>query len=319
MTIFTDVLDGNLKVSSGNLFEETATDIETTSDNKLTHVRTKDLSGHVELTSLEVFTSNKLFDDKRERRVVNAALDEIPILEKDKQVGVQAITENILLSDLGTKGLTDGTEPFTLMDVFNRTSGTLLDQNRTEKLIIDTPLHSALIDEEFELFQKQNDEKTVEDFQTIFSGDGAILNDNSEVNVNKTITFLKQKTYEINNKTLLNDHVQDKSLESMDYHNPEEAEISTFIKVDHDFIKNISDSIIVSTEEDNESLEDVSFIFTNYDNVAKNLTFENSSQDNKKSNLQNIFKKINTEETTAGSLSDTLTANVEGKKVLEHS
>lgn len=92
-------------------------------------MRTKNLSGNVQLSTLEVYgteTTPKLpFNPNKQNGT---------IIENQQEVS--------LLSEVGTKAPTDGLEPFELMDVFNDTSGTLPNQTTTEKLITDKPLNS---------------------------------------------------------------------------------------------------------------------------------------------------------------------------------
>ncbi|CAH1370962.1 unnamed protein product [Tenebrio molitor] len=125
-------------------------------DNELTHVRTKNLSGNVKLTTLEVLSTNTPLDklinkefENEQKDISDETTNEVVTSTGNKQDEIQTITENqhkvVLLSEDRTKASTDGVGPFGLMDVFNSTSGTLPDQASTEKVIAVTPLHFQLI------------------------------------------------------------------------------------------------------------------------------------------------------------------------------
>ncbi|XP_063909195.1 uncharacterized protein LOC135126882 [Zophobas morio] len=134
------------------------TPTKTAPDNELTHVRTKNLSGNVKLTTLQVLTTNTPLDklnnefENEEEHILAGATSVPGTWSENKQAEVQTVPENqqnvALLSELTTKAPTDGMESFGLMDVFNSTSGTLPDQDGTEKLITATPLNFELIHEE---------------------------------------------------------------------------------------------------------------------------------------------------------------------------
>ncbi|EFA02372.2 interaptin [Tribolium castaneum] len=277
-----------------------------------THVRAKNLSGNVQLTSLEVLRTEMLnngFGKVEETTKVTVSVN--------KHIGtiIENQQQDSLLSEVGTKAPTDGLEPIGLMDVFNDTSGTLPDQTTTEKLITDTPLNSEI----------------TEKSQDWVSGDLSLISTVRSERINSVddervalIRGLISESEEIENlstflevdEELLNEHEDEKDVEGAI-----EDDINNILTEYEDNEEEINQN---KTETGSQAVRESTTIFTQEkdETVASTFTTEEISSTTQNSEKEifkqtTIWKKFYLDEETTTGFFTTFSENISTEKLYE--